>query len=112
MVHIVAELLLNFWRSDQVNHLLVSCEDLGACEEVADHFLPCLICQSWEANILPPGFSKTLGKVSFRKRKYHVFSSRGLTIYCNLIWFLLQMVIEGKKIFSKSSVEDSKVTTV
>ena len=58
MVHIVAEFLLNLWRSDQVHHLLVPSEGLGASEEVADHFLPGVIGESWKANILPPGLSK------------------------------------------------------
>ena len=103
MIHIVAEFLLNLSRSDQGNHLLVSSEDLGPGVEVADNFLPRLIGEAREANIFPPGLSEIMSlKLTFG----HLMSIN------NLIWFLLQIVIEGKKIFSKFSVEDSKVTTV
>jgi len=47
MVQIVAEFLLNLGRSDQVHHLLVSSEDLGPGEEVADNFLPGGIRHTW-----------------------------------------------------------------
>ena len=128
MVQIVAEFLLNLWRSDQVHHLLVPCEGLGAREEVADHFLPGVIRQTWKANILPPSLSKYQNMSghlptspqdaksvlltrsnSHRNRPCHNCNSSTAS---DLIWFLLQIVMEGKKIFSKSSVEDSRVTTV
>ena len=63
MVQIVAEFLLNLCRSDQVDHLLVSCEGLGPGVEVADNFLPGLICHSWEANVFPPSPSEIFLKI-------------------------------------------------